>query len=92
MRDRTDTPHSERRDIMLTCSEFGLSIRERSMSDSLAATPKMNRINLTTQFTISLVLSYFRCMNELFSMSTLTGLLALTFMEIMLGIDNVIFV
>ncbi len=31
-------------------------------------------------------------MNELFSMSTLTGLLALTFMEIMLGIDNVIFV
>ncbi len=31
-------------------------------------------------------------MNELFSMTTLTGLLALTFMEIMLGIDNVIFV
>ena len=31
-------------------------------------------------------------MNELFSLSTLTGLIALTFMEIMLGIDNVIFV
>jgi predicted tellurium resistance membrane protein TerC len=31
-------------------------------------------------------------MNDFFSMSTLTGLLALTFMEIMLGIDNVIFV
>lgn len=31
-------------------------------------------------------------MNELFSLSSLTGLVALTFMEIMLGIDNVIFV
>ena len=31
-------------------------------------------------------------MNELFSTSVLTGLAALTFMEIMLGIDNVIFV
>lgn len=31
-------------------------------------------------------------MTEFFSMTTLTGLLALTFMEIMLGIDNVIFV
>jgi predicted tellurium resistance membrane protein TerC len=31
-------------------------------------------------------------MTELFSLETLTGLVALTFMEIMLGIDNVIFV
>ncbi len=31
-------------------------------------------------------------MTELFSFETLTGLVALTFMEIMLGIDNVIFV
>ena len=31
-------------------------------------------------------------LNELFTTSGLTGLLALTLMEIMLGIDNVIFV
>jgi len=31
-------------------------------------------------------------MNELFTSQALTGLLALTFMEVMLGIDNVIFV
>lgn len=31
-------------------------------------------------------------MNKMFSTTVLTGLAALTFMEIMLGIDNVIFV
>jgi predicted tellurium resistance membrane protein TerC len=38
------------------------------------------------------VLKIKKSMNELFTVAGLSGLLALTFMEIMLGIDNVIFV